>query len=150
VDESIVDYTPPGVNISSSGLRVGRRTTPNKTDDALEAIKQLRGNQYAGAGIGSPYQLTSCPWCGSTIEPGKHLDCKPFPNESGRTLTFGEPRGGDGPKRGTTVSLLHHPGLERWEEFTCLNSLREVEPSVKLIMDDGGLDEENADQGGQP
>ena len=59
----------------------------------------------------------------------------------GRTLTFSEPRGGNGPKRGTTISLLHHPGLEKWEEFTCLNSLREVEPSVKLIMDDGGLDE---------
>jgi hypothetical protein len=81
----------------------------------------------------------------------------------GRTLTFSEPRGGDGPRRGTTVSLLHQPGLERWEEFTCLNSLREVEPSVKLIMDDGGLDETgelpapapaNGDQvqeeGGQP
>jgi hypothetical protein len=60
----------------------------------------------------------------------------------GRTLTYAEPRGGgDGPKRGTTISLLRHPGLENWEEFTCLNSLREVEPSVKLIMDDGGLDE---------
>ena len=59
----------------------------------------------------------------------------------GRTLTFSESRGGNGPKRGTTISLLHHPGLEKWEEFTCLNSLREVEPSVKLIMDDGGLDE---------
>jgi hypothetical protein len=59
----------------------------------------------------------------------------------GRTLTFAQPRGGDGPKRGTTVSLLHQPGLEKWEEFTCLNSLREVEPSVKLTMDDGGLDE---------
>jgi hypothetical protein len=61
----------------------------------------------------------------------------------GRTLTFSEPRGSGGPKRGTTVSLLHHPGLERWEEFTCLNSLREVEPSVKLIVDDGGLDEDS-------
>jgi hypothetical protein len=59
----------------------------------------------------------------------------------GRTLTFTEPWGGDGPKRGTTVSLLHQPGLEKWEEFTCLNSLREVEPTVKLIVDDGGLDE---------
>ena len=62
----------------------------------------------------------------------------------GRTLTFAEPRGGDGPKKGTTISLLQHPGLEKWEEFTCLNSLREVEPSVKLIMDDGGLDEMSA------
>jgi hypothetical protein len=59
----------------------------------------------------------------------------------GRTLTFAEPWGSDGPKRGTTVSLLHRPGLEKWEEFTCLNSLREVEPTVKLIVDDGGLDE---------
>src|SRR5438045_3884191 len=59
----------------------------------------------------------------------------------GRTLTFSEPRGDDGPKRGTTVRLLRRPGLERWEEVTCLTSRREVEPSVKLIMDDGGLDE---------
>ena len=60
----------------------------------------------------------------------------------GRTLTYTEPvGGGDGPKRGTAVQLLQRPGLERWEEFTCLNSLREVEPTVKLIMDDGGLDE---------
>jgi hypothetical protein len=72
------------------GLWVGRRTTPNRSDDAAEAIKQLRGNQYGAgwAGVGSPYQLTTCPWCGSTIEPGKHLEPKLFPNEAGRTLTF--------------------------------------------------------------
>jgi hypothetical protein len=58
----------------------------------------------------------------------------------GRALTYDRPRGG-GPKKGTTVNLLHRPGLERWEEFTCLNSLREVEPTVRLIVDDGGLDE---------
>ncbi len=72
------------------GLWVGRRTTPNKTDDAAEAIKQLRGNHFGvgSSGVGSPYQLTTCPWCGSAIEPGKHLDSKPFPNESARTLTY--------------------------------------------------------------
>ena len=70
------------------GLWVGRRTTPNRTDDAAEAIKQLRGNQYGGAGIGSPYQLTTCPWCGSTIDAGKHLDPKPYPHGSARTLTY--------------------------------------------------------------
>ncbi len=59
------------------GLWVGRRTTPNRTDDAAEAIKQYRGGQYGGGGgIGTPYQLTTCPWCGSTIEPGKHLEGK--------------------------------------------------------------------------
>ena len=61
------------------GLWVGRRTTPNRTDDAVEAIKQARGNQFVGGGIGTPYQLTACPWCGSAIEAGKHLDAKPYP-----------------------------------------------------------------------
>jgi hypothetical protein len=35
--------------------------------------------------------------------------------------------------------------MERWEEFTCLNSLREVEPPVKFIISDGGLDEINGE-----
>jgi hypothetical protein len=70
------------------GLWVGRRTTPNRTDDSVEAIKQARGNQFIGGGIGTPYQLTSCPWCGSAIEAGKHLDAKPYPHGSARTLTY--------------------------------------------------------------
>ena len=40
-----------------------------------------------------------------------------------------------------TVGLLNRPSLDGWNDFTCLNSLREVEPTVKLIIDDGGLDE---------
>jgi hypothetical protein len=57
----------------------------------------------------------------------------------GRTLAYREGYG-DGAKKGTTISLLQSPGLEKWEEFTCLNSLREVEPPVKFIVSDGGLD----------
>jgi hypothetical protein len=60
---------------------------------------------------------------------------------AGRTLTYTEPHGPDGPKKGTTVRLLQSPGIDGWEEFTCLNSLREVEPSVKFVVSDGGLDE---------
>jgi hypothetical protein len=60
----------------------------------------------------------------------------------GRMLAYDTPRGeGKAGQKGTTVELLHRPGLEKWEEFTCLNSLREVEPTVKLIVDDGGLDD---------
>lgn len=70
------------------GLWVGRRTTPNRTDDAVEAIKQARGNQFGGGGIGTPYQLTACPWCGSSIEAGKHLDAKSYPQGSARTITY--------------------------------------------------------------
>ena len=42
---------------------------------------------------------------------------------------------------GLTVSLLSRPGTEPWDRFTCLNSLRDVEPTVGLILQDGGLDE---------
>lgn len=59
----------------------------------------------------------------------------------GRTLTYTEHYGDDDLKKGTTVPLLQTPGVASWQSFTCLNSLREVEPQVKLILMDGGLDE---------
>jgi hypothetical protein len=38
-------------------------------------------------------------------------------------------------KDGTTIGLLSSPTIGEWEDFTCLNSLRDVEPSVGLILD---------------
>jgi len=32
-----------------------------------------------------------------------------------------------------TLQLLEHPGTGKWDLFTCLTSLRDVEPSVNLI-----------------
>ena len=43
---------------------------------------------------------------------------------------------------GITIGLLKTPGLDPWDPFTCLTSLREVEPTVNLILDDRGLDTE--------
>ena len=40
---------------------------------------------------------------------------------------------------GVTVGLLERAGAARWGPFTCLNSLRDVEPSVGLILDDREL-----------
>jgi Helicase conserved C-terminal domain len=57
------------------GLWVGSRVTPNYTDDADEYLRQLRSAR--GRPIrasGSPYQLTSCPWCGTGIEPGRDIE----------------------------------------------------------------------------
>ena len=45
-------------------------------------------------------------------------------------------------KDGLTRGLLQQPTLGRWEEFSCLNSLREVEATVNLIIDDGTFDDE--------
>ena len=41
---------------------------------------------------------------------------------------------------GVTVGLLRRPGLADWDTFTCLNSLRDVEPTVNLMLDDHGMD----------
>jgi hypothetical protein len=56
--------------------------------------------------------------------------------EAGRILCYH--RRAD--KEGVRASLLSRPGMERWEPFTCLNSLREVEPTVRLILDERPLD----------
>lgn len=48
--------------------------------------------------------------------------------------------GYDEERDGVTVGLLNRPGLDPWDDFTCLNSLRDVEPNVGLIFHDGGLD----------
>ena len=41
---------------------------------------------------------------------------------------------------GDTVGLLSQPGEGDWSLFAILNSLRDVEPTVNLILEDGGLD----------
>ena len=54
----------------------------------------------------------------------------------GRVLAYDEK------KDGVTVGLLNRPSLDAWDDFTCLNSLREVEPTAGLILDDGGMDDD--------
>ncbi|MFI5456844.1 MAG: hypothetical protein ACHRXM_15475, partial [Isosphaerales bacterium] len=43
---------------------------------------------------------------------------------------------------GVTIGLLRKPNMEPWDEFTCLNSLRDVEPTANLILDDYNLDDD--------
>jgi hypothetical protein len=116
----------------------GRITTSNPyVQDAIEAI--ARRAELIGDG-------TKCgDSCRAELRGKADLWQAEAQNDAGgRVLTYTEPYGPDGPRRGTTVKLLHSPGMGRWQEFTCLNSLREVEPGVKLIVSDGGLDELNA------
>lgn len=69
----------------------------------------------------------------------------------GRTLGYRAARDG------STAGLLQPPGVGRWEPFTILNSLRDVEPAVNLVKVDrrtaGGLPEWEApsteDAGGE-
>jgi Helicase conserved C-terminal domain len=72
------------------GLWVGQRTTPNTTEQSAEAVRQAHGHFRAtvAGGFGSPAQLTNCPWCGSPIDPGKHIRVEPRTSGRGRTLTY--------------------------------------------------------------
>ncbi|MDX2100101.1 MAG: DISARM system helicase DrmA [Leptolyngbyaceae cyanobacterium bins.59] len=70
------------------GLWVGQKTTPNRTDQSEEFLKQKLG-QYQPTSSGSPHQLTNCPWCGSKIDPGKqHIKVESFAKGQARTLIY--------------------------------------------------------------
>ena len=65
------------------GLWVGQRVTPNTTDESHAAIEKERDGKY---GTGStPAQLTSCPWCGSEIAPGRDIYVD---RDLGRTFVY--------------------------------------------------------------
>lgn len=75
------------------GLWVGMKATPNTTSQALDAITQTRGARGI-VGSGTPAQLTSCPWCGTSIDPGQHIKVRPGMADLNRTFLFcGDPLG---------------------------------------------------------
>lgn len=71
------------------GLWVGQKTTPNRTSAAAEWVRYTRdAESRLGTGAGSPAQLTSCPWCGHDIDPGRDIEVDPYPGGDGRTRLF--------------------------------------------------------------
>ena len=56
------------------GLWVGNKVTPGTTADSHLAIQRIRDPERSNAGIVSPGQLTSCPWCGSDVSDGRDIE----------------------------------------------------------------------------
>ena len=67
------------------GLWVGNRVTPGNTKAAKDALTKLKGEGFNKAGLASPAQLTSCPWCGSSILPGRDIEVD---TDVGRTTIY--------------------------------------------------------------
>ncbi|MEQ1947249.1 MAG: DISARM system helicase DrmA [Bryobacteraceae bacterium] len=68
------------------GLWVGRKTTPNTTAQAQTVVEALRSGQRPPAGVGSPHQITTCPWCGTEIKGGEHIRVELYPSGRARTI----------------------------------------------------------------
>ena len=54
------------------GLWVGEKVTPNSTSESAEAIRAARNGEWVPRA--SPAQLTTCPWCGAPIDPGRDIE----------------------------------------------------------------------------
>jgi hypothetical protein len=65
------------------GLWVGQKVTPNTTSDSSDSIESEREKKYRAGS--SPAQLTSCPWCGQTIEAIRDITVD---KETGRTFIY--------------------------------------------------------------
>jgi len=70
------------------GLWVGKKSTPNRTEDADHWVKHKRGNRAPLIGTGSPLQITHCPWCGHPINPARNVDVERYPGKRSRTFVY--------------------------------------------------------------
>ncbi|MBQ9454454.1 MAG: DISARM system helicase DrmA [Thermoguttaceae bacterium] len=68
----------------SLGLWVGQKTTPNRTEESRDAILSEKNHNFSGINS-TPAQLTTCPWCGAVIEPGREIDVN---QETLRTIIY--------------------------------------------------------------
>ncbi|MCM1983977.1 DISARM system helicase DrmA [Lyngbya confervoides] len=78
------DETSWGQEPFRIGLWVGMATTPNTTQESHERVNELRNGMPVGQG--SPHQLTSCPWCGTSIDKGRHINVNTFKKGNSRTI----------------------------------------------------------------
>ena len=63
-----------GTSPFTIGLWVGNKVTPGTTEASHKAIQDIRDPDRWNAGGSSPAQFTSCPWCGSDVDPGKDIE----------------------------------------------------------------------------
>ena len=79
------DVSKWGAEPFTLGLWVGNKVTPGTTGASHEAIKEIREKGRNRGGMASPAQLTSCPWCGSEIQPGQDIEVD---RTAGRTIIY--------------------------------------------------------------
>ncbi len=144
---SVTPFSPGALSRGIAGVLVGMlrlgETTLNANDAAANFRSVDDSVKTAVGDIVSRAELVEEPAVGRFCEDemkakADHWQSNAQNITGGRRLTYVPARGN---QRASSIPLLTHPGIERWEAFTCLDSLRDVEPTVKLIIADHGLDE---------
>jgi hypothetical protein len=75
------------------GLWVGSKVSPNSTRSSADAVFALKNGKMP-KDSGSPAQLTSCPWCGSEVDPANDIEVHTYEKGEGRTIIYcGDKRG---------------------------------------------------------
>lgn len=97
-----------GIQPFTIGLWVGNKVTPGTTKDSHQAIEDIRNPDKYNAGMASPAQLTSCPWCGSEVAAGRDVE---IDKARGRTFIYcGDKKGRCDFSKGKS-SKSAHPGI---------------------------------------
>lgn len=90
------------------GLWIGNKVTPGTTKVSEKTVKDIRDPDKFSAGDTTPAQLTSCPWCGSKIEPGRDITVD---MDSKQTILYcGDQKADCAFSKGKS-SKNRHPGL---------------------------------------
>ncbi|WP_317931942.1 DISARM system helicase DrmA [Halioxenophilus sp. WMMB6] len=90
------------------GLWVGNKVTPGTTEDSHKAIQDIRNPDKWDAGSSSPAQLTSCPWCGGEVAPGRDIEVNRLAGQT--TIYCGDKKSHCDFSRGKSSSQPH-PGI---------------------------------------
>ncbi|PWQ93497.1 DISARM system helicase DrmA [Leucothrix arctica] len=90
------------------GLWVGNKVSPGTTDASHQSIKDIRNPDKFNAGSSSPAQLTSCPWCGTEIDPSKHIEVNTHKLQT--SIYCGDKKGRCDFSKAKTAKFAH-PGL---------------------------------------
>lgn len=89
------------------GLWVGNKVTPGTSAESSAAITAVRDPNQRDPSS-SPAQITSCPWCGSEVAPGRDIEVR---TSEKRTLIYcGDNRGRCDFSRGRSATQPH-PGI---------------------------------------
>jgi len=102
------DVAKWGAEPFTLGLWVGNKVTPGTTEHSHQAIEAIRDQDRNRAGIASPAQLSSCPWCGSEIQPGRDVVVDRI---AGRTTLYCGDKFASCEFTKVKSSLSAHPGL---------------------------------------